>query len=207
MKKILMIVGLITLVSQLYAGENNNTSVASTGFTVDGLKSGIHLNDILKLKFKKREDGQYSVLQGSTNITTEMLQGKEQSGDFIAYETEILGKKATVYLWLTSKSKVLYTARIEWESLGLDSFKDFYANTSKILSKKYGKGSSEIKNDKKQLTMPGTVWTPDDRIKITMRMSIGASYSMGVYINYLDMLLYKKNKDEMKSFSKTTDKL
>ena len=75
-------------------------------------------------------------------MVSEMLYGKEQSGDFLAYESEILGKKATVSLWFTTKTKLLYSARVEWQGLGMDAMKNtgFMGNVNKVLTKKYGNG-------------------------------------------------------------------
>lgn len=213
MKKIVL--ALVVLIAMLF-GENLengektqiNTSTNNEPFAVDGLKSGMSINEILPMKFKKRADGQYTVLQGSTNMATEMLYGKEQSGDFLAYESEILGKKATVSLWFTTKTKLLYSARVEWEGLGLDAMKDtgFMGNVKKVLTKKYGEGKTEIKKGK-EVFLPGTIWKPSGQTKITSRISIGAGYSVGVYINYLDLKLQKQNENEKKSFVETTDKL
>ncbi len=215
MKKLLMIIGLTALILQAQADETNTTSANSApgssskyvGFTVDGLRSGTHLNDILKAKFKKREDGQYSVLQGSTDFASEMIYGKEQSGDFLAYETEILGKKATVYLWLTSKTKRLYTARVEWDNLGMNSFKGFIGSIDDALDKKYGSGKSEKKENSKDMFLPGRVWMPNEYVKITHRMSMGQGYSIGAYINYLDLKLQKQNKEEETTLTSSTHKL
>ena len=188
--------------------KNDASSADNKTFTVDGLKSGMSRDEILPLKFKKRDDGQYTVLQGSTDMVSEMLYGKEQSGDFLAYESEILGKKATVSLWFTTKTKLLYSARVEWQGLGLDAMKNtgFMGNVNKVLTKKYGKGKTEIKKGK-EVFLPGTVWKPNGQTKITSRISIGAGYSVGVYINYLDSKLQKQNENEKKSFVETTDKL
>ena len=67
-------------------------------------------------------------------------------------------------------------------------------------------GKTEIKKGKGAF-LPGTVWKPNGQTKITSRISIGAGYSVGVYINYLDLKLQKQNENEKKSFVETTDKL
>lgn len=165
-------------------------------FSVDGLKAGMTRDEVLPLKWPKNKEGSYNVMAGQTNMMTEILYGKELSGEFLSYDTYILSQKATVSLWFTKKSHQLYGVRVDWSGL---TELDLKQKVKKIFNEKYGVSHKGKKG--KNMLDGGDVWQPNAHTKIILNLSIGADMSFKLYADYIDTKLQNEDKISSKKVS------
>lgn len=188
--------------------DDNLMFVIMGSFSVDDLYAGMGLDEILINKFKKREDGQYEVMQGTMDMITGMSYGKQLSGNFLRYETEILGEKATVTLFLTDKSKSLYGVIVEWQGLDMESGMNFKEALNSTLEKKYGSSTKLEGKDLSIGVLSEQRWKPNDRAVITSGFTLTdlTMANARVSVTYVDTALKEQNGKEQQTVE-STDKL
>ncbi len=110
------------------------------------------------------------------------------------YHTQLLGKHATVELFLTPTSKKLHTLLVRWSTLTMKGRVEFEREISQIISEKYG----APKGGGKKIIGKNVLWQPSSRVNIEFEMMPG-----NFIVTYKDRLMMQLKKTEEQ---KTTNK-
>ena len=213
MRKILLSTILLVGINSSLIADNAPTQEVevktSPVFTFDGISSGMNFKQSIAQKITPNEDGTYTVMSGSTTGRQKMLYGASPSGDDIQYKSDIAGKKATVNVYFTKKSEMVFGIRSIWKGMNYakgGGAPEFRKAIIAGLSKKYGEPKKLSKEEVKKRGMVlynAYEWTPNNNTVIRFSDASGANMSMMIMLTYVDKKLEALNHKEEISAIKT----
>lgn len=179
-------------------------NILPAAFSTDGVFSGMSQDELLFRKFEKGENGYYKVQTGELDYIMSQFSGGKITGSFLSYDTKILGKKASVYVFLTEKTKKVYAVIVEW-NFAMGQEEDFATSVKDALREKYDVGRILDKDELSRAVFLGKEWKPNSRATVNYYMSMNQAMGINHVITYIDTKYVEENKQKSKLTK--TDKL
>lgn len=153
----------------------------ASAFSFDVWKSKITLKEAIQTakanNIPLRKDGVYSAKKGF--YARDLYLKKYPNNRVFRYATKLLNENATVYLYFTKNSKILYKIKVRW----MKRNKEFIDTVYELLDKKYGEKQTVISaNIGDFILAKKRQWKPNDNTIIQTKTSMA-----GTELNYYDV--------------------
>ncbi|NPA94759.1 MAG: hypothetical protein GXO58_04955 [Thermodesulfobacteria bacterium] len=163
--------------------------VKKGGFKFDIWQSGMDVEEII-LTARQHDIPllNYGIISISKRFNPVIYKYAKKTTHFY-YRTKILGRHATVDLFLTPRSKVLHTLSVSFNGLLAGQTKEMTDRLSGILSSKYG----PVRKIDRQLFWQIRTWQPNSRISVELKWVTGS-----LTVTYKDNRLIELKESESK---------
>jgi hypothetical protein len=118
------------------------------------------------------------------------------------YRDKLMGRWATVSLWITPESQLLSTVEVKYSGSGISKKSPFRAELQNLLTEKYGEPIKAIKSD---VFFESVYWQPNKRNTIELKASgnsLAVIYKDFKFVRMADMEKFERETTERRIYTK-----